>query len=221
MLDDRDSSSPTGNSMLEMCISGLVEALIDQRRYEEALSVASRTDAPGAVSRCVDAFADEVDTSAQAARSALEEENYSEAMGIYSNAVRVENAFLTLSPTSSARADLRVGRGKCYANLEDYDMALEDYEAAVDIEPESVAAIKGCAKCLIEMEQPERALEKWERAYLLDCGDEEAKSEVDRLRKTLRPEAAPQEEAIGGEAKKAEIAKLGAVLGNLKFAAKK
>lgn len=221
MLDDRDSSSATGSSMFEMCISGLVEALIDQRRYEEALSVASRTDAPGAVSRCVDAFADEVDSSAQAARSALVEANFSDAMGIYSNAIRVENAFLTLSPTSVARADLRVGRGKCYAKLEDYDMALEDYEAAVELEPESVAAIKGCAKCLMEMEQPERALEKWERAHVLDSGDEEAKNEVEKLRKTLRPDTEPQEEETAGKDKKAEIAKLGAVLGNLKFAGKK
>lgn len=197
-------SQGEADNVLKMCVSGLVEALIDQRRYEEALNVASREDAQSALSGCVDAFQDELDNNAKAARSALETGDFAEAMTIYSNALRVENAYLTLSPGAGARAGLRVGRAKCYAKLEDYDMALEDYEAAKEIEPESVAAIKGCARCLQEMEQPERAKDMWELAHKLDCGDEEASRELQMLRGTS---------GVQSEDKTAEIKALSAKLG--------
>ncbi len=199
-----------GDNVFQRCVSGLVEALIDQRRYEEALSVASREDAQSALTGCVDAFHDELDSNANAARSALEAGEYAEAMHIYSNALRVENAYLTLSPASGARAELRVGRAKCYAKLEDYDMALEDYEAAKEIEPESVAAIKGCARCLAEMEQPERAKDMWELAYKLDCGDEEARRELDAFKSAS---ATTENEDKAAEIK-ALSAKLGAMFNN-------
>lgn len=211
-LLDAAGGNVAGDVTFEMCISGLVEALIDQRRYEEAVVVASREDAKGAKQRCIDAFGDELESSVEAARQALESSEFGESMSIYSNSLRVESAYLSLATDQKQRADLRIGRAKCYRKLEDYDMALEDYEAAAVIEPESVAAHKGCAACLAEMEQPARALESYERALKLDSGDEDVAREI-KLLKSLLPD--PLKE------KKDEIAKLGALLGNMKFGAKK
>lgn len=208
---DGSNNNNSGDATFEMCISGLVEALVDQRRYEEAQSIAQRPDAKGALERCIEAFGDEVVNSAEAARKAIEAEEYGEAMTIYSNAIRVETAYLSLATDQTARADLRMGRARCYRKIEDYDMALEDYEAAVLLEPESVAAHKGCAACLAEMEQPKRALESYECALKLDAADEEVAREIATL-KALLPD--PLQE------KKVEIAKLGAMLGNLKFSKK-
>lgn len=220
MLDSTGGIGP----VFEMCVSGLVEALIDQRRYEEALIVASRKDARGALQRCIDAFAEEIDLTASAARKSFETGEYVEAMGLYSSSIRVEMAYLELDHSAGARADIRIGRAKCYAQLEDFDMALEDYEAALEIEPESVSAAKGCARCLAELEQSQRALDLWKLALKLDCADEEAQKEVDRLSgndakadggdEQDEPKATPSASA---EDKKTEIAKLGAMLGGLKF----
>ncbi len=208
-LLDAGRGGRVGDRTFETCILGLVEALIDQRRYEEAVSVAGRADAKTGGSRCTDAFRDELESSSAAARKALEANEFGDAMSMYSNALRVEVAFLSLASDEMPRADLRIGRAKCYKMLEDYDMALEDYEAAVKIEPESVAAHKGCAFCLAEMEQMDRALEAYERAHKLDPGDEDVNKQI-KLLKSLLPD--PLEE------KKVEIAKLGAMLGNMNFA---
>lgn len=211
LLDD-GRGGIAGDATFEMCISGLVESLIDQRRYEEAVSVAGRADAKSGGNRCTDAFRDELESSSAAARKALEAGEFGDAMSMFSNSLRVEAALAALSPDEGARADLRVGRAKCYRKLEDYDMALEDYEAAVKLEPENVAAHKGCAFCLAELEQMERALEMYEKANKLDPGDEEVAREI-KLLKKMMPD--PLEE------KKVEIAKLGAMLGNMNFAVPK
>lgn len=197
-----------GDHTFDMCIVGLVEALIDQRRYEEAVSIAVRMDAKSGNTGCSDAFRDELESSSTAAREALDSEEYGEAMTLFSNALRVETAFLELVPGETARASLRLGRAKCYKAVEDFDMALEDYEAAVILESESVAAHKGCGKCLAELEQMDRALEAYERAHKLDPADDEVNNEIGIIRRML-PD--PLED------KKQEIAKLGALLGGMKL----
>lgn len=197
-----------GDLTFEMCIVGLVEALIDQRRYEEAMTVANRIDPASGNTGCTDAFRDELDSASNAAREALEAAEFGDAMSCYSNALRVETAYLQLVPNETARASLRLGRAKCYKALQDFDMALEDYEAAVKLEPESVAAHKGCGKCLAELEQIDRAYEAYETAHKLDFADDEVSREMETLRKLL-PDPL--------QGRKDEIAKLGSLLGGMKL----
>lgn len=210
MLED-GKGGVVGDLTFQMCVVGLVEALIDQRRYEEAVSAASRIDPDCGNTGCTDAFRDELDSASNAARDALEANEYGDAMSCYSNAIRVESAYLKLMPSETPRASLRLGRAKCYRALEDYDMALEDYEAAIELEPESVAGHKGCGKCLAELEQLEKALEAYKVAQKLDPADDEVSKEITLL-KSLLPD--PMEE------KKAEIAKLGALLGGMNLPGK-
>lgn len=200
-----------GDLAFQMCIVGLVEALIDQRRYEEGVTVGGEIKAEWGNNGCVDAFRDELDSASAAARQALEAGDFGDAMSCFTNALRVESGYLKLVPGESARSSLRLGRAKCYKAMEDYDMALEDYEAAVKIEPESVAGHKGCGKCLAELEQMERALEAYERAHKLDGGDEEVSKEMETIKKMM---ADPM------QGKKEEIAKLGALLGSMKLPGK-
>lgn len=188
---------------LQSCIVGLVESLIDQRRYEEAVAVARRLDQGD--TRCIDAFQAELDSASDAARQALEERDFGDAMNCYTNALRVESGYLQLVQDETARASLRLGRAKCYKALCDFDMALEDYEVAVQIESESVAGHKGCGKCFAEMEQFDRALEAYERAQALDPADDEVNKEIEVL-KSLRPDPL--------QGKKEEIAKIGALFKN-------
>eukprot|EP00178_Gracilaria_changii_P016662 TRINITY_DN47979_c0_g1_i1.p1 TRINITY_DN47979_c0_g1~~TRINITY_DN47979_c0_g1_i1.p1 ORF type:complete len:828 (-),score=123.48 TRINITY_DN47979_c0_g1_i1:3450-5933(-) len=210
MLEEGRGGS-VGDLTFQMCIVGLVESLIDQRRYEEAVSAASRIDPNCGNSGCNDAFRDELDSASNAARVALEASEFADAMNCYSNAIRVETAYLKLMPSETPRASLRLGRAKCYKALEDYDMALEDYEAAVCIEPESVAGHKGCGKCLAELEQFEKALESYQMAHKLDPADDEVNHEIEVIKRIL-PDPL--------ENKKAEIAKLGALLGGMKLPGK-
>ncbi|CAN8076766.1 unnamed protein product [Agarophyton chilense] len=200
-----------GDLTFQMCIVGLVESLIDQRRYEEAAAAASRIDPDCGNTGCHDAFRAELDSASDAAREALEANETGDAMNCYSNAVRVETAYLKLMPSETPRASLRLGRAKCYKALEDYDMALEDYEAAVQIEPESVAGHKGCGKCLAELEQYDKALESYKKAHKLDPADEEVRSQIETIKRIL-PDPL--------QSKKAEIAKLGALLGSMKLPGK-
>lgn len=188
---------------LQSCIVGLVESLIDQRRYEEAVTIARGLDQGDP--RCVDAFQAELDSASDAARQALEERDFGDAISCYTNALRVETGYLQLVQKETARASLRLGRAKCYKALCDFDMALEDYEAAVQIESESVAGHKGCGKCFAELEQFDRALEAYERAHKLDPADDEVNKEIEVLR-SLRPDPL--------QGKKEEIAKIGALFKN-------
>lgn len=209
-LLDEGKGGKVGDPTFEMCTFGLVEALIDQRRYEEAVHVAGRLDPENGSAKS--AFRDELESASAAARTALEANEFGDAMSMYSNALRVESAYLELTTEELPRASLRVGRAKCYKMLEDYDMALEDYEAAIKLEPESVAGHKGCAKCLAELEQMDRALEAYERAHKLDPADDEVNREI-KLLKEMLPDPLAE--------KKNEIAKLGAMLGTMKFATAK
>lgn len=200
-----------GDVTFQMCIVGLVEALIDQRRYEEAAEIAGRIGPQSGNSGCEDAFRDELDSAGNAAREALEAGEFGDAMNCYSNALRVESAYLQVAEDGIGRASLRLGRAKCYKALEDFDMAFEDYEAAVKLEPESIAGHKGCGKCLAELEQMDRALEAYERARKLDPGDDEVNKEIEIIQSIL-PDPL--------ESKRAEIAKLGALLGGMKLRGK-
>ncbi|CDF40347.1 TPR repeat-containing protein [Chondrus crispus] len=210
-LLEKGKGGNVGDITFQMCIVGLVESLIDQRRYEEAAQVStsidSKIDNPG----CIDAFRDELDSAGNAARQALEAGEFGVAMSCYSNALRVESAYLQLVEDERGTAGLRLGRAKCYKALEDFDMALEDYEAAALLEPESVAAHKGSGKCLAELEQLDRALEAYERAHKLDPADEDVNKEMQLIRVML-PDPL--------QSKKEEIAKLGALLGGMNLPGK-
>ena len=210
-LVEAGKSGAVGDLTFQMCVVGLVESLIDQRRYEEAVAVADRMDPSSGNVGCIDAFRDELDSAGGAAREALDSEEYGDASSCYTNALRVEAAYLKLVPSEAPRPSLRLGRAKCYKAMEDFDMALEDYEAAVEIDPESVAGHKGCGKCLAELEQMDRALEAYQRAQKLDLADEEVKSEIEAIRKVLP-------DPLDG--KKEQIAKLGALLGGLNLPGK-
>lgn len=210
-LIERGKGGKEGDMTFQMCLVGLVECLLDQRRYEEAVAVAIKMDPAWGNNGCIDALRDEVENSSAAAQKALEASEFSDAMVLFSNALRVETGLLKVVEGEAHRASIRLGRAKCYKALEDYDMALEDYEAAANIEPESVAAHKGCGKCLAELEQMERALESYKKALELDGGDEEVRGAVQTISKKLK--ASPQ-------SRHEEIAKLGAILNGLNFPSK-
>lgn len=197
-----------GDLTFQSSIVGLVESLIDQRRYEEGLTVANRIELSTGNTGCADAFRDELDAAGNAAREALETSEFGDAIACYTNALRVETVYLKLMPKEMPRSSLRLGRAKCYKALQDFDMALEDYEEAIKLEPESVAGHKGCGKCFAELEQMDRALEAYERAHKLDLADDEVRHEIELIKKSN-----PDRLAV----KKAEIAKLGALLGGLKL----
>lgn len=200
-----------GDMTFQMCLVGLVESLIDQRRYDEAVSVALKMETEWGNSGCIDALRDEVENSSNAAEKALEGGEFSEAMVLYSNALRVESGLMQVSKEQSNRVSLRLGRAQCYRALEDYDMALEDYEAAAKIDPESVIAHKGCGKCLVELEQTDRALVAYKNALKLDKEDEEVKNTVEMISKMVE---------VTAQSRRDEIAKLGAVLGGLNLGPK-
>lgn len=211
-LLESNKGGTVGDLTFQKCIVGLVETLIDQRKYEEAVLVAKRMDAAYENTGCIDAFREELDSAGSLSREALEKSEFGDAMTFYSNALRVERAYLELIPSETPRASLRLGRAKCYKALEDYDMALEDYEAAVKLEPESVAGHKGCGKCLAELEQMDRALEAYQRAHRLDPADDEVNREIDVIKAVL-PDPL--------QGKKNEIARLGEFLGSMKLPTRK
>jgi CBS domain-containing protein/tetratricopeptide (TPR) repeat protein len=190
----------------DMCVVGLVEVLIEQRRYEEASQTSFKLKGRPAIAGCADALRDELDGSSEAAASALGSSEFGEAMALFSNAIRVETAFLAVSTGQKASASLRNGRGKCYLAVNDFEMALEDFEAARAADPESVAAFKGCGKCLLELERFDASLDAYESAAELDAGDDEVHEKIATLKKVMTD---PQ------DAKKEAIAKLGALLGGM------
>lgn len=227
---DKGKGGSRGDMTYQMCVVGLVETLIDQHRYEDAVETAADMDPRWGNTGCVDALRDELDVACVAANDALlnknsatADVNYADAMTCFNHALRVEAAYLSVMAQQTsggpdgdggnmARVSLRLGRAKCYAQLGDYDMALEDYDAAASLDPESVSAHKGRGKCLLELEKLQAALEAYERASGLDPGDEQVKSEIITI-KGLLPDPT--------ETKKAEIAKLGALLGGMNLPSKK
>jgi CBS domain-containing protein/tetratricopeptide (TPR) repeat protein len=191
----------------EMVVVGLVEALIDQRRYEEAGETSRKLDGKPSKAGCADALRDELQGSTRLATTALMSGECGEAMTFFTNAMRVESAYMAASDGSEPRsASLRNGRGKCYVEMGDFDMALEDFEAAASLDPESVAALKGCGKCLIELDQPGRALEAYQKASKLDAADEQVLEQIVTLRKLLPDPAGEKKDAIS---------QLGAMLGGM------
>lgn len=189
-----------------MVVVGLVETLIDQRRYEEAGDMAEKLDDKAAKVGCGDALNDELQGTSKLAFSSLSAGEHGEATTFFTNAIRVENAFIAASDgRETCSAALRTGRAKCYFEMEDYEMAIEDFECSVVLDPESVAAWKGCAKCYVELDQIPKALEAFEKAGKLDAGDEAVQVQIATLKKLLRPE----------DEKKESIAALGAMLSSL------
>lgn len=191
----------------DACLIGLAEVLIDQRRYEEAadrlLSVKNKAGREAGSS----AFLDDLSATTQAANEATEAKEWGSALSLFNNALRVERAYLSLKPSEKPAASLRLGRAKCYVNLNDWDMALEDYDAAIELDEESNTAFKGRGHCLLEMDKKEDALQALERALKLDPADPAAMEQVDMLKASILPK--PQEEM------KKDIAKLGGMLSNM------
>lgn len=189
MMED---GKQTEDMSYQMCLVGLVETLIDQRRYEEAVEVSCKMQPEWGNSGCADAFRDELEISSSAAQQALESNEFADAMNCFSNALRVESSYLkALSEGGGGeemgRVSLRLGRAKCYKALKDYEMALEDYEGAAKLDPDSVSAQKGRGKCFMELDRLPLALEAYEKAHGLDPVDEEVMKEISTL-KTLLPD---------------------------------
>lgn len=191
----------------DMTVVGLVETLIDQRRYEEAGEMAGKLAGKPAIAGCADALRDELEGSSQLATAALMDTKFGEGMTFFTNAIRVESAYLQASEgREKASASLRNGRAKCYVGMGDFEMALEDFVAAERLDEESVAALKGCGKCYMELDQADRALEAYQKASKLDAGDEHTLEQI-RLLKGAMPDPVAE--------KKDAIAKLGAMLGGM------
>lgn len=204
---EEESSGPTDERTLEMCVLGLVEALISLRRYEDAATMSTKLDGKVAKAGCAEALRDELDVSSSAATNALDNGEYAEAMALFSNAIRVEAAYLAASDGRDyASGMLRSGRGTCYLKLKDFEMALEDFDAAAKLEPESIRAFKGMAKCYIEKGEQDHALRAFCRAAVLDPADEDVQREIATLRGHSSERHSHDSDSI---------AKLGAMLGGM------
>lgn len=202
-----NGNSDDNERTFDMVVVGLTETLIEQRRYEEAAEMAAKLDGKPSKVGCADALRDELESSSTAAVEALGSRQFGDAMAMFTNAIRVETAFVSVADGKEARsAALRSGRGRCYLEMNDYEMAVEDFEAAVELEPDNLAGLKGCGKCLVELDQMSRALEMFERAGKVDAGDEQVQEQIGTLRKLLPAHA---------EEGKDSIAKLGAMIGGL------
>lgn len=204
----------------ETCVVGLVETLIEQTRYEEAVSESKALQGKPSMSSCIDALRDEFTGSQQLATDALGKGEYGEAMTCFNNAIRVERALVEMSDGSEpASASMRNGRGKCYLALDDYEMALEDFEEAVKLDPESVAAFKGCGKCYVELDQPAKALDAYRTAGRLDSGDDGVQEQIRILEQVVSPSTDDTGKTSkgGSEDQKEAIAKLSEVLGTMKL----
>lgn len=139
-----------GDMTYQMCMVGLVETLIDQHRYEKAVDIAINMDRRWGKTGCADALRDELDCACVATKDTLNTAQYADAMTCYNNTLRVEAAYLKVVAQQTAdgsgdmaRVSLRLGRAKCYVELGDYDMALEDVDAAAALDPGSLTAHKG------------------------------------------------------------------------------
>lgn len=202
-LMDNEKERIADEVTLEMCMGGLVEAFITQKRYEEAATLARRIDPAASQSDFVAHFRDEVDAQSKAALPAVEKQDFQSALVCYSNAIRAEAACLQLSSADDPRASLRLGRAVCYKGLDDYERALRDYGAAVKLKPDNLTGLKGCGICLFELGQFDKALEAFERARKLDPTDKDAIKGV---------EAVMNLQASSSKSKREEMAKLGALL---------
>lgn len=192
---------------LEMCVVGLVESLVSLCRYEDAVEVSAKLDGRAGKTGCADALRDELDAASGAAFSALGNSEFAEAMALFSNAIRVEKAFIAVSDgKESASGSLYSGRAACYMKMDDLDMAIEDFEKAIQLEPENMAALKGLGKCYIEIGKNELAIGAYTRAIAVDRADEDAQQQLARL----TPRQSDEHPADPNT-----IAKLGAMLGGM------
>jgi CBS domain-containing protein/tetratricopeptide (TPR) repeat protein len=207
LLEEAPRDSGKGHPAYDMSVVGLAETLIEQRRYEEVIDISKKLDGKLSKLGCIDALRDELAASTTAAMEAIGDSQFGDAMALFTNAIRIETALLTVSDNrEAASASLRNGRAKCYLAMSDYDMACEDFDTASKLDIESVAAFKGLGKCLVELGQPGKALDAYRKARKLDIADDEAREQIDTLTKCLPDPAAERQESI---------AKLGALLGGM------
>lgn len=202
-LVDNEKERVADEVTLEMCMGGLVEAFISQKRYEEAATLARRSDPATGQNDFVAHFRDEMDAQSKAALPAVEKMDFTTALTCYSNAIRAEAACLQLTPRDTARASLRLGRAVCYKGLDDYEKALKDYNAAVKLKPDNLTGLKGCGTCLFELGHFDQALEAFERARKVDPSDKEAIKGV---------EAVMSLQANSSRSKRGDASTLGALL---------
>lgn len=172
-LMDNEKKELSEQLTLQMCMQGLIEAFITQKRYEEAAAIASRMDESQKQSEFVELLRAEVENQSRTALPAMKNADFGEALLCYGDAIRAEAAYLQLVPSAKRKASLRLGRALCYKAMDDYMRALKDYEAAVMLKPDSLGALKGCAECLFELGQFDKAVEFYERARKIDPGDKE------------------------------------------------
>jgi CBS domain-containing protein/tetratricopeptide (TPR) repeat protein len=206
-LEDAPRESGKTHPAYDMSVVGLAETLIEQRRYEEVIDISKKLDGKLSKVGCIDALRDELAASTTAAMEAFGDAQFGDAMALFTNAIRIESALLTVSDNrESASASLCNGRAKCYLAMSDYEMAYEDFNTASKLDVESVAAFKGLGKCLVELGQPGKALDAYRKARKLDIADEEVREQIDTLAKCLPDPAAERQESI---------AKLGALLGGM------
>ncbi len=89
----------------------------------------------------------------------------------YQRAVDDWSELIARRPDSGDARVARFNRGELLYELGQFDEALTDYRAAVAANPRDLPALNGCGNCLLALNQPEPAIEFYDRILQIDRGN--------------------------------------------------
>eukprot|EP00188_Purpureofilum_apyrenoidigerum_P000680 Plantae.Rhodophyta-Purpureofilum_apyrenoidigerum.ctg13125.p1 GENE.Plantae.Rhodophyta-Purpureofilum_apyrenoidigerum.ctg13125~~Plantae.Rhodophyta-Purpureofilum_apyrenoidigerum.ctg13125.p1 ORF type:complete len:724 (+),score=154.01 Plantae.Rhodophyta-Purpureofilum_apyrenoidigerum.ctg13125:103-2274(+) len=199
LAEEQNTDKDSLANFRDMCNSGIAEALIEMRRYEEAGTVLSSINNSAARNEITQAYLEELSACVESAEKALEASAPMEACDLYTGAIRVDTV-LAKEIGRPRDAKLHVQRAKCYVAIGDQEVALEDYQLALEHNPESKTALIGRANCLVDLDRPKEAKIAYELCLQLYPDDEAAKGGLEKVRETVLAE------------EKQKIANLGSML---------
>lgn len=173
----------------DICNSGLTEALIELRRYEEAGRVMSSIQGAASREEAEQAFLDELGACIRSGEKALQAQDAIEAMDLLTGAIRVDTT-LAKEIGRPRNGKLHALRAQCYIKTDDLEMALEDYQLALQHDPEQRDALLGRAKCLSAMGRAKDAKIAYQVYLDLRPDDKEALEGLEEVREKAAAEEA-------------------------------
>ncbi|KAJ8904702.1 hypothetical protein NDN08_001220 [Rhodosorus marinus] len=171
-------------SFMDVCNSGIAEALIELRRYEEAGKILSSISSSQCRDETVSAFLDELSACRDSAVKAQLSDACMEAVDLYTSAIRIDST-LEKEIGHPRQAKLLCARGQCYVTVDDVEMAAEDYFLALQVDPENRDALLGRAEALKKLEKYKEAKDAFRTYFKLFPKDEKAVKSFDEVKKRV------------------------------------
>mmetsp|Transcript_19568 Transcript_19568/g.77948 ORF Transcript_19568/g.77948 Transcript_19568/m.77948 type:complete len:193 (+) Transcript_19568:1890-2468(+) len=169
---------------MDVCNSGIAEALIELRRYEEAGKILSSIRSSQCRDETVSAFLDELSACKDSAAKAQLSDACMEAVDLYTSAIRIDST-LEKEIGHPRQAKLLCARGQCYVAVDDVEMAAEDYNLALQVDPENRDALLGRAEALRKLEKYKDSKDAFVTYFKLFPKDEKTIKSFEEVKKRV------------------------------------